>query len=226
MKFLLIGCNGKMGSQIIDALKDNDSDKIVAGIDLNLKSKSRNFPVYNDIHNITEEVDGIIDFSTCENRKEYIIFAQNKKLPYGCFSTICSDADKDLFHKLAKTSPVLLCKNTSLGVNTLYKLVEIASKSLPKADVVLTEYHHKAKFDSPSGTAKNIEQIFTLNNINFTTSAFRVGNEKGTHVIQFFLEDEILEISHRSKSRKIFALGAISLMHKLIEKENDMYYEL
>lgn len=225
MKFLLIGCNGKMGKQIAEVVKESESDKIVAGVDL-FASQKQDFPIYSNIYDITCDFDAIIDFSTSQDRKEYIKFAENKKSPYGCFSTICSDGDKVLFQNLSQYCPVLFCKNASLGVNTLYKLVEIASKSMPNADVVLTEYHHKAKVDAPSGTAKNIEKIFALNNVNFTTSAFRVGSEKGTHSIKFFLEDEILEIKHTATSRKIFALGAISLMHKLIEKENAVYYEL
>ena len=223
MNFLLIGCNGNMGRQVAEVVSQQKCDKIIAGIDTKKSENHLDFPVYLNTKKVNKKIDAIIDFSTCNNRQEYISFALKHNIPYACFSTICSSEDITLFENLAKSCPVLICKNTSIGVNLLYKLIDIACQYLPNADVAVNEYHHTLKKDMPSGTAKNIENILSKSNIKFTTSSFRVGTEKGTHSVQFFLEDEIIEINHRANSRKIFALGALNLVHKLPNQPNGIY---
>lgn len=210
-----------MGKQVVDTIAEQNQHKIAAGIDVNITEQT--FPVYQSTAEIKEKVDAIIDFSTSADKSEYINFAKENVLPYGCFSTTCTHLDENNFEELAKIVPVLLCKNTSAGVNLLYELVDIASKKLPEAEIAISEFHHKHKKDSPSGTAKEIEKILSNNSSNFQTNAFRVGNETGTHIIKLFLEDEIIEISHTAKSRKVFALGAIKMMQKLKDKKPKIY---
>ena len=208
MKIILIGSNGKMGNEIENAVDGNDF--IVEKIDQNDVIKEK-------------QADVIIDFSTAENRNEYIAYAKMKKVPYACFSTnLTSDDEKEL-RILSKHVPVLHCQNSSRGMNAMFDLCNLASKELVSAEVVLTEYHHKNKKDVPSGTAKKLENILNENNANVQTKAFRVSNENGTHVLQFFMEDEVLEIVHRAKSRKIFALGAIEMARKLIKKKKGFF---
>ena len=114
-------------------------------------------------------------------------------------------------------------KDLSKAFTEVYEILKVICPKLTHADAVVTEYHHKQKLDSPSGTAKEIEKILEAEEINFNTCAFRVGNEKGYHKVQFFFGDEILEIAHRANSRKIFAAGAINAMHKLSSKPAGLY---
>lgn len=221
MKILLIGSLGKMGKEISESVK-NFNDKIIAGIDIQ-NGSNHDFKTYSTIPKSLSPVDAIIDFSTAKSRQNLIEFAYKNKIPYGMFSTVISKKDDDDLKNLSKIVPVLKCKNSSLGVNLLYLILKDICPKLKSADAVLTEYHHKQKLDSPSGTAKEIAKILNLNNIKFSTSAFRVGNEKGFHQVQFFFGDEILEISHRANSRKIFADGAIDAMHKLTTKPAGLY---
>ena len=209
MKIILIGSSGKMGREIARCLPSGDS--IVQKIDCD------------DVINVKIDADVIIDFSTARNRTAYIEFASRKKIPYCCFATGISNEDVELFKQLAQRNPVLLCSNASVGVNLMFELVEMVSKKTQNADIVLTEYHHKGKKDAPSGTAKKIENIVTSSGKNVTTKAFRVGNECGTHVIQFFFEDEILEIKHEAKSRKIFAIGAIEMARDICKRKKGLY---
>ena len=209
MKIALIGSNGKMGKAVSEVIKDGD--EIVAKIDSeNVLKKS-----------VTADV--IIDFSTAENRQEYINFSFKKKVPYCCFATAISTEDMKEFHTLAKRVPVLVSSNASLGANFLFEMVELASQKLPNSEVVILEYHHKNKKDSPSGTAKKIREIFGQNNKMVDVRSFRVGNECGTHILQLFLEDEIIELKHQAKSRKVFAIGAIEMARSLCKRKRGFY---
>ena len=224
MNFLLIGCCGKMGKEVVSIIEQHPNHKIVAGIDI--IPTAQTFPVYKNTRDITESFDAIIDFSTSSDKSEYVLFAKKHLLPYGCFSTTCTTDDEQNFKTLSKTVPVLLCKNTSIGINLLYDLVDLSSKHIPDSDVAITEIHHKHKKDSPSGTAKEIEALLSNHHLPFQTNSLRVGNEAGKHIVQFFLEDEIIEISHTAKSRKIFAIGAVKMMEKLKDKKPKIYKKL
>ena len=220
MKFLLIGCNGKMGRTISNIAKEHD-DIIVCGIDL--KDEHQEFKTYSNTYEIEEDIDAIIDFSTTEDHTEFINFALKKKVPYGLFSTLANKETKMSIQEASNFIPILYCKNASLGVNLLYELIDICAEKICGCDCLIQEYHHKEKLDKPSGTAKDIEKILTKHNVNFETFSYRVGKEKGTHIIQFFLQDETITLTHTAHSRDVFAHGAIVAMHKLKEKENNLY---
>ena len=206
MNILLIGAEGRMGRMVRESAERND---II-------------FPVEREV-DLThcENVDVVVDFSTCTNRSKYIAFARKNKLPYACFSTNLSKEDKVGFKKLSAKVPVLICPNASLGVNALFEMVEIAAKL--EAEATITETHHKNKLDKPSGTAKRIERILEENNTPFSTECFRVGEECGEHCVRFYFQDEILEVKHYAKSRKIFAIGALKMAQKLKNQKCGMF---
>lgn len=224
MRFLLIGCNGKMGKRVSLIAKDF-GDEISCGVDKN--ATQNEFPVYQNINDVKEDYDGIVDFSSASSHSDFIKKAIEKNIPYGLFSTIISPSDQEIIFKAGKKIAILVCKNASLGINLMYKIIKECILELPNdCDCAVSEYHHKQKLDTPSGTAKEIEKLLIDGNINFTTNCFRVGQEKGYHKVEFFFGDEVLTISHRAYSRDIFAKGAISAMHKLALQSPGVYKEL
>lgn len=218
MKFLLVGALGKMGREVCEYVKGT-SDEIVAGLDV--REERGAFTTYTYPADIVEKVDAIIDFSVAENRSKIFAFACSKKLPYGMFSTVISDKDRAGLEKLKKYVPVIVSSNTSLGVKILNDMTRVLASECEGADIVITENHHKGKKDSPSGTARAIENIFKDSGVEFKTVANRVGTERGFHSVQAFFDDEVVEISHRAYSRRIFAKGAICAMHRLMEAEKE-----
>ena len=223
MKFLLIGCNGKMGKTIINLAKEYN-DIVVCGIDT--QKYDLKFKTYLSPEEVSENFDAIIDFSTTEDHTHYINFALEKNVPYGLFSTLANENTKSELIKASTQIPILFCKNASLGVNILYELINICASKIEKCDAIIQEYHHKEKIDKPSGTAREIEKILDNNNIGYETHSYRVEKEKGTHVVQFFLQDETITLFHEAKSRDVFARGAIIAMHRLQEKENGYYLSI
>jgi len=89
---------------------------------------------------------------------------------------------------------------------------------LSNYDFQITEIHHKHKKDAPSGTAKKIaaeiqKGIKASGNSNenkeIPITAIRAGGVVGKHEVMIIGEDDKIEISHESFSRKAFALGAL-----------------
>ena len=205
MKIILIGSDGRMGREIQNLVNEEKIDKIVALVDENKPLPKKNV-----------KADCIIDFSSAKDRTNYFEYSKKYQIPYACFSTNLSEQDEKGLLDLKYFVPTLKCQNASDGVKLLYDLTQSCAKTLKNSQALITEVHHKNKKDSPSGTAKQLENILKENNIPFTTTCHRVGTEKGYHKIEFYLDDELITISHRAFSRKIFAKGALEKAHTLI----------
>ena len=94
-------------------------------------------------------------------------------------------------------------------------------------DPYVHESHHRQKVDSPSGTALSLAKIL-LQNIDrkkeilskppegsigpemLHVSSTRAGFIAGTHTVGFDSEADLLELNHVAKSRRGFALGALT----------------
>lgn len=116
--------------------------------------------------------------------------------------------------------------NFSLGVNIFFALnkkLAALMANRPEYKVEMEEIHHTQKLDAPSGTAITLaegilENIPSLNSwVNNTTDnsqelgiiSQRTGEVPGTHIINYDSEVDTIQISHRAKSRKGFAFGAV-----------------
>ncbi|MCX7921886.1 MAG: 4-hydroxy-tetrahydrodipicolinate reductase [Clostridia bacterium] len=115
-------------------------------------------------------------------------------------------------------SGILYAPNITLGVNVLMLLSNLAASILNSYDFQITEVHHKHKKDAPSGTAvkiaKEIEKGLVSSGIDTTgidvpINAVRAGGVIGKHEVMIIGDNDKIEISHESFSRKAFALGTI-----------------
>lgn len=120
--------------------------------------------------------------------------------------------------------------NFSIGMQIFYKIVERAAQlanNVSDYDVAIHELHHKRKVDSPSGTALVLSEIilkefFRKNEVLQETShgaisphalhvsSMRLGEATGTHTIYIDSLADTIELTHRSKNRSGFALGALA----------------
>jgi 4-hydroxy-tetrahydrodipicolinate reductase len=137
----------------------------------------------------------------------------------------------DTVKKLVKEAKIgfLYASNFSLGVNIFSQIVTDASRLFEKYseyDVSIHEMHHRGKADSPSGTALSIGSL-VLQSLKRKTellhedahgqikphqmhvTSTRVGHVMGTHTVLFDSEYDSIELEHRAKSRRGFALGAV-----------------
>jgi 4-hydroxy-tetrahydrodipicolinate reductase len=133
--------------------------------------------------------------------------------------------------------------NFSIGANLFFKLTIAASKMINKVDdydVMLTEYHHNKKVDTPSGTALSAAHL-VLDNLDRKTeilsgnpqgaikdeqlhvASVRGGSIPGIHSLTLVSPADSLEISHTARNRSGFALGAVMAAEWLMKKESGIY---
>ena len=115
----------------------------------------------------------------------------------------------------------------SIGINLCLELVEKASLAIGEnSDIDIIEHHHKHKIDMPSGTSLTFEDKIkeAINNKKeINHHCLRIGNVVGDHTVKFTLQDESIEIHHKSFDRKIFANGAILAAEWMIDKDAGLY---
>ncbi len=177
------------------------------------------------LHDISGQVDVVIDFSNPENLEMLLDFCIARKCPAVIATTGFSLEQQQMITDLAQQVPVVFSANFSLGITVMKRiLAEITPILEDSFDMEVIEKHHNKKLDSPSGTAKML--VSALNGEGkYEEVHGREGNRKrgkeigihavrggtiaGEHDVIFAGEDEILEIKHTAGSKKIFAAGAV-----------------
>ena len=217
---------GTMGKTI----RDIGDDKIVAFVDR-----------IEEI-NINEKIDVVVDFSHFSKLNDLLDRCVERNYPLVIATTGYSGETLEKIVETSKKIPILLSSNTSLGINAINSILE---KLVPRLeenfDVEIIEKHHNKKIDSPSGTA--ITLLETIQNSlhekydvvygregmskrekkEIGVHAVRGGTIVGEHTIIFAGEDEIIEISHKALSKKIFAVGALKCADFIIGKQPRLY---
>ncbi len=133
--------------------------------------------------------------------------------------------------QIAKSIPVLISANTSLGVTLLAELVRLAARALPREfDIEIIEAHHRHKKDAPSGTALALgraaaegrevrldavanrarDGIAPRADGEIGFAVVRGGDIVGDHTVLFAGPAERLVLSHQATDRAVFARGAVA----------------
>ncbi len=240
-RILLCGACGKMGGNVLDLLKADESAIAVCGVDL--YPREIGIPVCDSFSKVTEEADVIIDFSSPVGLQERLEYAKRKGMGIVLASTGLTADDLAMIEGYAKEIPVFKTANLSLGVNLMQALIKAAAEALGDGyDVEIIERHHNLKKDAPSGTALMLAD--TLNEAYGNTKryvngregivgarerteigihAVRGGTVVGEHEVTFAGEDEIITVSHSARSKRVFAVGAIRAAKFLKAKAAGMY---
>lgn len=241
MNILLNGANGRMGKEVIMAAQNQENMNIVCGFDRE-ENFLGEFPVYNDTQNIKENIDVIIDFSVPAATFKILEFAKTNKIPVVIATTGFSKEELEKVEEISKELPIFRSSNMSLDINLMASLVQKIAEVLKEADIEIIETHHNKKIDSPSGTAIlladainevfNNEKEYNFDRMNkrekrdkkeIGFSSIRGGNVVGEHTVQFFSDNETLEITHKSYSRQVFAEGALKAAKFIVDQENGLY---
>lgn len=198
----------------------------------------------NDISEIKEnlKIDVVIDFSHFSKLEKLLNDCVEKKYPLVIATT---GYDGKILEKIVDSSkkiPILLSSNTSLGINAINDILEKLTPKLEENfDIEIIEKHHNKKIDAPSGTA--ITLLETIQNSlsekyevtygregmkkrekkEIGVHAVRGGTIVGEHSIIFAGEDEIIEVTHKALSKKIFAVGALKCADFIFSKEARLY---
>lgn len=142
-------------------------------------------------------------------------------------------------------SALVYAPNFSLGVNLFYRIAETAAvlfNRFEEYDVCGLEMHHRKKVDSPSGTARKLEEIvlksfprknrLLSDSVNraiepeeFHLVSLRAGHFPGTHSLKFDAAADTVELTHTARSRAGFASGALLAAEWIVGRKGFYTFE-
>ncbi len=104
--------------------------------------------------------------------------------------------------------------NFSIGVQLFYRLARSAAElfaGFTSYEPYITETHHRAKKDAPSGTALELKRQVQacLSGREIPVASVRAGYVPGTHELGFDSEADTLLLRHTARSRRGFVEGAL-----------------
>jgi 4-hydroxy-tetrahydrodipicolinate reductase len=188
---------------------------VVAALDAELLAKS----------------DAVVDFSAPHESLALVQAAVAAGVAYVLGTTGHTPEQKAAIEAAGAKGRLVMAPNFSVGVNTLFVLVEQAAKILgDDYDIEIVEMHHNKKKDAPSGTAERLGEIAAAaREYDYQTEtthgrqglvgarpkreigmhSLRGGDVVGDHTVTFATGGERLELSHKASSRDTFASGAL-----------------
>ncbi|MFA5188525.1 MAG: 4-hydroxy-tetrahydrodipicolinate reductase [Patescibacteria group bacterium] len=239
----IVGARGKMGLEIVKAVKQDPDLTIMWEIDL------ENAPV----KSITavpwkfakDTLDVVLNFTNPEATMESAIWCAEHSKPLVTGTTGLSEEQlKELVRLAKRRVPMVFDSNMSLGVNLIDKLLPKFVSTLTGFDIEMVELHNSNKKDSPSGTAIRFAQTLAKakgGKISFgrvkghyderpmnevVVHSIRGGTVPGEHTIYFIGPDEVIEIHHRALSRRIFVLGALKAAKWVVKMARPGLYNM
>jgi 4-hydroxy-tetrahydrodipicolinate reductase len=187
----------------------------------------------------------LIDFTRPEATLAHIEVCRSHKVALIIGTTGFDEAGKETIAAASKDIPIVFAPNMSVGVNLVFKLLDVASRVLDEGyDIEIVEAHHRHKVDAPSGTALRMGEVIAHalgrdlkecavygregvtgerqpSTIGFAT--VRGGDIVGDHTALFATVGERVEITHKASSRMTFANGALRAARFLADKKSGLF---
>ncbi|PIR16770.1 MAG: 4-hydroxy-tetrahydrodipicolinate reductase [Deltaproteobacteria bacterium CG11_big_fil_rev_8_21_14_0_20_49_13] len=239
IKISLFGAAGRMGGAILNVLPSFKNITLAHAVESadfphTGKKIGKGMDLEHDHSHALDDIDVAIDFTWAESSITNLKFAAASHKPMVIGATGHNAEQKAHILSASKIIPIVLSPNMSVGVNTMWKLIEEAASILDKDyKIDIVESHHVHKKDAPSGTAKKmIEEVGGKNKEGrwmmddgreIEVRSIREGDVAGDHTITFTSPYEKLEITHRAFSREVFAAGALKAAEWVVGKRPGLY---
>ena len=256
MKVAIVGASGRMGRMLIESELKETEVSLVSAIDQpgtsaigkdagELVGMPCGVEVTTDAEAAIAKADCLIDFTRPEGTLDHLAICLRHKVAIVIGTTGFDDEGKRRIAEAAREIPVVFSANMSVGANTVFKVLDIASRILSQGyDIEIVEAHHRLKVDAPSGTALRMGEVVAdalgrdLNacaiygregvtgvrdpsTIGFAT--VRGGDIVGDHTVMYCGIGERVEISHKAGSRMPYALGSMRAVRFLAGKKNGLF---
>lgn len=246
VRLAVTGAAGRMGRAVLAAA----ADRADCDVDFAVNRSSVDEPISGVVVESTTnfealladyQPDVVVDFTGPESAVEYAEACAETGVALVTGTTGFDEQASGELKWASESTAVLKASNFSRGVAALRLAVQEATAALPDADIELTETHHNAKRDAPSGTAKtlldDIERVRddltervhgregeaprSTNEIG--VHARRAGDIAGEHEVLLGGSNETLSLTHRAGDRSIFADGALDAAVWLAGREAGWY---
>jgi len=257
IRVAITGAAGRMGKTLIAAI--NEADDLELGAALEHPGNPTvgqdagetagvgrlGVTIVEHVKSCVDDFDVAVDFTVPAATLELaeVCAERSKALVVG--TTGFTDDELAAMHQYAAHIPVFMAPNMSVGVNLVFKLIEIAAAALgDSVDVEVIEAHHRHKIDAPSGTAVRMGEVLAealgrdlstdavygrqgitgareRKTIGFST--IRGGDIVGEHTVLYAGDGVHLDIAHRAQSRMNFAQGALRAVRYLEGKPPGLY---
>ena len=238
----IAGASGRMGRMLIEAVLGAEGITLAAAFDRpgtafigrdagEMAGVVTGVVIVDDARVAIAAADCVIDFTRPEGTLEHLALARELGRTMVIGTTGFDASGKAEIARAAESVPVVFAPNMAVGVNAVFKLLEVAARILSEGyDIEVIEAHHRFKVDAPSGTALRMGEVLAhelgrdletcavygregytgerqAETIGFAT--IRGGDVVGDHTALFAGIGERIEISHKSGSRMPYALGSL-----------------
>ena len=241
----ITGALGRMGKILINQITINKNLKLHSLTDLKIGRTIKGIKIQNNNLNAFKKTDVIIDFSRPKSSIQILNFAKKLRKKVVIGTTGFTRKDENIIKNYSKKIAIFKSGNMSLGINLLEYITKILTKKIPNNyQIAISDNHHKAKIDYPSGTAlmlanavakgkgKSLDKLkgkFFLNkNGNFENNKvnfFIIRKDKtiGKHSVLFNNKIENIELKHTAFSRELFADGALNAAIWISKKNKGLF---
>ena len=241
----ITGALGRMGQILINRISKNKNLKIYSLTDLKVGKKIKGIKIQNNSLEAFKKTDVIIDFSRPKSSIEILNYAEQLKKKVIIGTTGFTKKDENLIKNYSKKIAIFKSGNMSLGINLLEYITTTLSKKIPNNyQIGISDNHHQAKVDYPSGTAlmlasavakgkgKNLDKLKgkyffnkkgKLQNKKINFFITRKGKTVGQHSIIYNNKIENIELKHTAFSRELFADGALKAAIWISKKNKGLF---
>jgi 4-hydroxy-tetrahydrodipicolinate reductase len=256
LSICVAGALGKMGRAVIfEAMAKGHqiAGAIEAKSNPNIGKKLRDLGIGNSdtcvvgtdkLCEALEDTDVYISFTTpaAEVQNLPLVAKLGKPIVMGT-TGITEEQNRIIRNSVDRFVPAVFSPNFSVGVNMMFKLAEILKALPPEYHFSISEIHHTAKKDAPSGTALKLGEIIsgirgytaTVHGRQGTSLrksdeleivSMRVGGVPGIHDLLVAGPYEMLRIEHTAFSRDALAQGAVYAGEWVSKQENPGIYSM
>ncbi|MDB5799338.1 MAG: dihydrodipicolinate reductase [Rhodocyclales bacterium] len=242
VKLAIAGSSGRMGRMLIEAALQTPGVELIAALDRpdspwigrdagEFDGVKTGVFISADVAAAFSIADCLIDFTRPEATLLHLQAALRAGKAMVIGTTGFKPEEKTVVADAARSIPIVFAPNMAVGVNAVFKLLEVAAQILANGyDVEVYEAHHRFKVDAPSGTALRMGEVVAQalgrdlkdcavygregvtgerdsQTIGFAT--VRGGDIVGDHTVTFAALGERVEISHKAGSRMPYATGSM-----------------
>ncbi len=252
----IVGAGGRMGRMLLEAALKDEQVTLGAAFDVpgspaigktvgELLGVASEVVVSDNLAQGLDKIDCLIDFTRPQGTLEHLALCRQAGVGMVIGTTGFEDEGKAAIAEAAKDIPVVFAPNMAVGVNVVFKLLDMAAKIMNEGyDIEIVEAHHRMKIDAPSGTALRMGEVVAAalgrdlkecavygregvtgerdpSTIGFAT--VRGGDIVGDHNVMFCGIGERVEVVHKASSRMPYALGSLRAARFLAGRPNGLF---